>query len=676
MQLGNNRITLLISGNQFRSAGFQPIITTGQFILQLSYQGYPGMDKAQYYYVLKINNDYTQYTLVHNRITSADGVRNTMLKLSVAIPAGFQLQNGVSVLTLLDEIRDAFTTLYMEPTLGVEGGYTYKREAPDKSIFEEILSRYPLEPTYVRQCVNIGSRPGILLISREQTEMLFRDAQYPEFRNYEEIVVSNEADCSFYEGYIINKLHNGMGIQIPIDRRFRLFINNREWPWPVADPFNERTVISHTKVYELDPNTYEEEITSFNINELLNGTGPSNVIIDVENQVVSCTINKPSQLNRPKPQNRPTSANRPTPPPPQNPVPQPKELKLSIKILNSPIDVPSFPATLLIESPATQPRQYAVEFSRRGGYYFCETILDNSLSNQQVMIKVISNGILEMFNPIKRMLNDNSNALSVEFKKYFKTTSSFATTINRNKTPILAIGSFIIAALIGGIIYLGIKGNHDNPVKPEPKDPIASNNQKSLIDSIKQPDSPADFIKASEKALADEELALETVNIIHSEYQKWKNDTVYKKEIKPSVDSLFNLKIDAYKDLVEAIRADGYGKLKRYANENGQESLIFKEMAPIHQEFLRKFCVNFEGKYKKDERNTIYNEYKDRIERFKDFETLFETIIKAESESKDPDPNQGQKNRDDKQQPPNPQDNNGQPQGQDINKQNGLAGPE
>ena len=28
MQQGNNKISLLISGNQFRSAGFQPIIAT------------------------------------------------------------------------------------------------------------------------------------------------------------------------------------------------------------------------------------------------------------------------------------------------------------------------------------------------------------------------------------------------------------------------------------------------------------------------------------------------------------------------------------------------------------------------------------------------------------------------------------------------------------------------
>ena len=653
MQQENNRITLLISGNQYRSAGFQPIITTGQFILQLSYQGYPGMDMTQYYYVLKITNDYTQYTLVHNKITSADGVGNTMLNISIAIPAGYQLQNGVSVLTLLDEIREAFTTLYMEPTLGIEGGYTYKRLSPDKSVFEEILSRYPLEPTYIHQCVNIGSRPGILLIPREQAELLFCDVQYPEFRNYSEIIVSNEADSSFYEGYIINKLHNGMGIQIPNNRHFRLYINNQEWNWPVADPFNERTVVSHTKVYGLDTNTYEEEITSFTINELLNGSGPSNVNIDVENQVISCTINKPNLLNRPKAANRPKSG-------PKS-VPQPRELKLSIKILNCPTDVPSFPATLLIESQTMPPQQYPVEFTRSRGHYFCETILNPNLSNQQVMIKIISNGNLEMYNPIKRILNDNSNALSVEFEKYFKTASSFATTINRNKTPILAIGSFIIAALIGGIIYLGIRGNNNINNVAEPVATPQPNEKITPHDDIAHPRSLAHFISASEKALAEDGLTFATVEKIWNNFNKFYNidslnnqndiDTVKIQKINNEIEKYgkdkfdnFIDKIKTHNDLVEGIKGK-YEILKRYANErNTRERINYNEyIDSVHQKYLSNFCRHFEEKYRtKNERENNYLKYKDHINKYKDFETLFDRITKAENESQDPDANQGQ----------------------------------
>ena len=251
MQQGYNQISLLISGNLFHSAGFQPIIAIGRHMLQLTYQSYPGLDTVPNYYVLKNTPDYTQYTLVHNQVTSVDGVSGTMLKIAIAIPAGSQLQNGVSALTLLDEIRDAFTTLYMEPTLGMEGGLTYKKAIPNKAVFEEILSRYPLCPTYIPQCVNEGTSPGIFVASRETMGLLFQDVQYKEFKPYSEVIVTSEADCSFYKGHIINELNNGMGIPIPPIRSFRQSFNNNEKDWQrtasMSKSSNFATTINHHK---------------------------------------------------------------------------------------------------------------------------------------------------------------------------------------------------------------------------------------------------------------------------------------------------------------------------------------------------------------------------------------------------------------------------------------------
>ena len=580
MQQGNNKISLLISGNQFRSAGFQPIIATGQYMLQLTYQSYPGMDSTPYYYVLKITPDYTQYTLVHNKVTSADGVSGTMLKMAVAIPAGTRLQNGVSVLTLLDEIRDAFTTLFMEPTLGVEGGLTYKRDLPDKAVFEEILSRYPLEPIYTFQCVSEGTRPGILVASRDTIQLLFQDAQCPEFKRYSEVIVANEADCSFYEGCVINELNNGRGIPIPPIRTYRLIINGKDRKWPATDPFNERTVISNTKLFGLNPNEYEEERTSFTINELLNGMGPSNVSIDQENRVVSCTINRPNRLTR-----------RPTMP---KPVPKPKEMTLSMKIRNCPIEESSFPATLAIEGNGISVQRYPVDFVRKNGYFVCGTPLDNRLANQNVTISVQTDGIIDMATPVTRLLNEGANDITVEFDRYFQRPANFAATINRNKKSILGIGIPIIALLLAGIIFLGIRGKGgEEPPKPDPN-PVGPVTDSDDVKKEEKPKSLADFIKKSEKLLAEDSLKFDTVEDIHNHYQQYLNDENKKDEIdKLGNDAKeFEDKIGIYHELVEIIN-------KRTKNDENP--------LPITQ--LRKISGNDIEKGSFKESNELYNNY-------------------------------------------------------------------
>jgi len=202
----NPRITLWISGSQKRSSGFQPILVTGNIMLNPSYQGYPGMESTPYYYILKLTPDYTQYTLVHNNITTVDGVNGTMLKITLAIPAGCRLQGGMSPLILIDEIRQAFFSLYMQPSLGMDNSFTYKREAPQKEVFERILSRYPLEPSSALQFPTTGNEVGLYLASPEHTAELFRDIHQYDFTQYAKVIVATHANTSYYGGRVISEL--------------------------------------------------------------------------------------------------------------------------------------------------------------------------------------------------------------------------------------------------------------------------------------------------------------------------------------------------------------------------------------------------------------------------------------------------------------------------------------
>ncbi len=630
MHQSNNKITLWISGNQFRSAGFQPIIAIGQFMLQLTYQGYPGMDVTPYYYVVKTTPEYTQYTLIHNKITSADGVSGTMLKMAVAIPAGYQLQNGISVLTLLEEIREVFTMRYMEPTLGVEGGFTYKRETPNKKDFEDILARYALEPTYIPLCITGGSRSGLLLASGEQMELLFQDVQYKEFQQFSEIIVSNDADTSYYEGCIINKLNNGKGITIPQERNFRLLINNVEKRWPVTDPYNEPTRISHTKVHNLDTNMYEEEITSFTINDLLNGMGPSNVSVDFNNSVVNCIINKPRRITKPLREPRPTV------------------LKLSIRLVNCPIKKASIPATLVIDNGTNVPRHYPINFVQKNGQYYCETIIDSQLAGNDVKIDIVSDGNLEMTSPIERRLNESTNSIRIDYERHFKTSSNFANTINRNKKPILGVGIAIIAALIAGIIYLGVKPKEEKQLVADPV-PKHNNEIPSKKDTKRL--SMAEFVKESEEALEVDSLTFATVDKIFHDYQSRRDGEEYNKADENSKMKFdkFGEKIAMYDTLVTIIKnrasAEGsFDTFKKFTNTEGRKEYdSYKALVnECHKKYIKYVfngktgvCTwNVSGRSKSlyQKARLAFADPSIGIEKFMDFEKIVDAVNNSKDE--------------------------------------------
>ena len=419
---------------------------------------------------------------------------------------------------------------------------------------------------------------------------------------------------------------------IPPLRSFRLFINNREENWSVADPFNERTVISSTMFFNLDPNEYEEERTSFTINELLNGMGPSNVSIDVNNRIISCSIQHPRRLTR-----------RPM----EKPISRPKELSLSMKIRNCPSKMQSFPAALLIDGNGIPTQQYPVEFSRKNGYYACNTTIDNSLANQNVTIKVVANGIMEMTKPATRLLNNGANDITVEFEKYFKKVSNFATTINHNKKSILGVGVTTIALLLAGIIFLGIRGKDGEGTNGENGPIVQDNGQKKQVKG-KQAPKLAEFIKESEESLKEDSLLFATIEDIHNKYQEYLKDDKYKNEKVKLGESVaeFGEKIEMYHHLVEIINkrtdniaaGDSLKKLKKYIYESGElknecDKLIDKK----HLDYINilfKGKVDHEWKPKDSDKEyqsakILYGNSSFDIKSFKDFEKIADEVKKS-----------------------------------------------
>lgn len=140
----NNKISLWISGNQRRS-GYTPILSVNE--PPFSYPGYDerkGMQSLDFYIVVKTTADYTQYTLIHNKISTADGYPNAILKIAIGIPVGMYIEHDKSPYDVLIAVKDTFVREYMTPTYGVEGGFSFTDKIVTEDAFIKILDSYKL----------------------------------------------------------------------------------------------------------------------------------------------------------------------------------------------------------------------------------------------------------------------------------------------------------------------------------------------------------------------------------------------------------------------------------------------------------------------------------------------------------------------------------------------------
>lgn len=153
----NDKISLWISGNQRRS-GYTPILSVNE--PPFSYPGYDerkGMQSLDFYIVVKTTADYTQYTLIHNKISTADGYPNAILKIAIGIPAGMCIEHDKSPYDVLIAVKDTFVKEYMTPTYGVEGGFSFTDKLVTEDLFVKILDSYKLKGDSSSQKVMRGT---------------------------------------------------------------------------------------------------------------------------------------------------------------------------------------------------------------------------------------------------------------------------------------------------------------------------------------------------------------------------------------------------------------------------------------------------------------------------------------------------------------------------------------
>ena len=195
----NNKIYLAIFGNQNSNSGFQPLYWIKNPPHQLENIVPPGMDENPYFFTLQVLPAHTQYTLIHNRVSSYMSVRPGVLKMAIAIPKGYTIRDGVSPLEVLLDVRQQFIETCMTLRDAQTDAYNYKEKLADPDIFVKIVDSYQLVPDRRPHFPMKGTEDAVMLLDDMAISELFVAPQHPEFQQFKSIVIANKGNASVYK---------------------------------------------------------------------------------------------------------------------------------------------------------------------------------------------------------------------------------------------------------------------------------------------------------------------------------------------------------------------------------------------------------------------------------------------------------------------------------------------
>lgn len=180
------QISFYISGNKHSNEGFSALLISGTS-RNIPDGVVPGFESNAEYYIVQNTPTDTLFTIVNNRVSSVGAARTGLLKMAVAIPAGYRLAGGVSPHTLLRELYSLYMSRYMRSGFS---GAQFSEESERLEVFQPILARYPLEasPRPVRP--GSGMSRACVVADEATTAQLFLDTAYPEFQSYAEVIVA------------------------------------------------------------------------------------------------------------------------------------------------------------------------------------------------------------------------------------------------------------------------------------------------------------------------------------------------------------------------------------------------------------------------------------------------------------------------------------------------------
>ncbi len=207
-------ISFSIWGNKFSSDGYQQLLRIGS-VGPLEDVVYPDFTDKDIYFSVINKTDKVVYALTKSNISSYGAGRGGRLRMGIAIPKGYRISQARSPYALLKELYDHYCVGYLR-IIGNSAQFKQDQERPEE--FKEILGRYPLEVyNGPWKPMNEGaSAKAYVILSEDKIAELFKDTQYEELREYNELIVASAGSSMQFAK---------LNLEVPRVKKYKVYRN-------------------------------------------------------------------------------------------------------------------------------------------------------------------------------------------------------------------------------------------------------------------------------------------------------------------------------------------------------------------------------------------------------------------------------------------------------------------
>lgn len=291
--MGDAKISLMIYGTRLSTSGWEPLVMLNNPPFPpLANMGVAGVGENPTYYTFRIDQNYTQYTLVYNPkyIKAHAAQREGALKVSISIPKGYKLEGEASPYNVFIDIQRALEEHALSRVVGKQGAFEFKATFPSDEVFAQVLNSFRLVETKMphRPMSSTSTEVGMIKADDSLCDILFKDIQYPEFLPYKEIAIAQ-----FGESDSIIK-----NLDIPRKPEYEIYANNTIITKHIQSynyGYNDAIIIDTLRLLGYDKRAYEGEILEFTVNEVLNGKYSHLIRVDKEKEHIYISLNTPKK---------------------------------------------------------------------------------------------------------------------------------------------------------------------------------------------------------------------------------------------------------------------------------------------------------------------------------------------------------------------------------------------
>ena len=255
-------ISFSIWGNKFSSDGYQQLLRIGS-VGPLEDVVYPEFTDKDIYFSVINKTDKVVYALTKSNISSYGAGRGGRLRMGIAIPKGYRISQARSPYVLLKELYDHYCVGYLR-IIGNSAQFKQDQERPEE--FKEILGRYPLEVYNGpwKPMNEEASAKAYVILSEDKIAELFKDTQYEELREYNELIVASAGSSMQFAK---------LNLEVPRVKKYKVYRNGEFYTTVTGRSFAVTAPESSRRGYRFLPAMVSTDIDKLSDGKSMNFDG-------------------------------------------------------------------------------------------------------------------------------------------------------------------------------------------------------------------------------------------------------------------------------------------------------------------------------------------------------------------------------------------------------------------